>query len=106
MKNSQRRNYTIFTVILAVGFIIGAMIISDTWRKTASSNVTIAVTGSASKQIKPDLGTWESIFSNYSLSMTEAYSKLQANNDKGKSYLFSFEFPEDKLEGLLSRNIL
>lgn len=97
MDNTQRNNYTIFAVILAVGFIIGAMIISGTWRKVASSNVTIAVTGSASKQIKSDLGIWEGSFSNESASMTDAYAKLQETNSKVKSYLVSFGFPEDKI---------
>ena len=97
MDNPQRNNYTIFAVILAVGFIIGAMIISGTWRKVASSNVTIAVTGSASKQIKSDLGIWEGSFSNESASMTDAYAKLKETNSKVKSYLVSFGFPEDKI---------
>ncbi|MFZ4589931.1 MAG: SIMPL domain-containing protein [Ignavibacteria bacterium] len=97
MDNTQRNNYTIFAVILAVGFIIGAMIISGTWRKVASSNVTIAVTGSASKQIKSDLGIWEGSFSNESASMTDAYAKLKETNSKVKSYLVSFGFPEDKI---------
>jgi hypothetical protein len=97
MDNTQRNNYTIFAAILAVGFIIGAMIISGTWRKVASSNVTIAVTGSASKQIKSDLGIWEGTFSNESASMTDAYAKLKETNSKVKSYLVSFGFPEDKI---------
>jgi uncharacterized protein len=97
MENTKRSNYTILAVIWAVGFIIGALIISGTWRKVASSNVTIAVTGSASKQIKSDLGIWEGSFSNESPSMTDAYVKLQETNTKVKNYLVSFGFPEDKI---------
>ncbi len=97
MENTGKNNYLTFAVILAVGFIIGAFIISSTWKKVASSNVTIAVTGSASKQIKSDLGIWEGTFSNESPSMTDAYSKLQETNSKVKSYLISNGFPEDKI---------
>jgi hypothetical protein len=97
MDNTQRNNYAIFSAIFAIGFIIGALIIAGTWRKVASSNVTIAVTGSASKQIKSDLGIWDGSFSNESSSMTDAYAKLKETNTKVKNYLVSFGFPEDKI---------
>lgn len=91
------RSYIIFAIILSLGFIIGAMIMSGTWKKVASSNVTIAVTGSASKQIKSDLGIWSGSFSADAPSTKEAYAKLQETNTKVKNYLISFGFPEDKL---------
>lgn len=97
MENSSKNNYLIFAVILSIGFIIGAMIISGTWRKVASNNVTIAVTGSASKQIKSDLGIWEGTFTNESSSVTDAYAKLQESNTKVKNYLISFGFSEDMI---------
>lgn len=94
---SQNRSYIIFSLILSLGFIIGAFIMSGTWKKVASSNVTIAVTGSASKQIKSDLGIWSGSFSADAPSMKEAYAKLQETNIKVKNYLISYGFPEDKL---------
>ena len=97
MENQSRNNYLSFAVILAIGFIIAAFIISGTWRKVASSNVTIAVTGSASKEIKSDLGIWDGSFSNESASMTDAYAKLKETNEKVKNYLVSFGFTEDKI---------
>ena len=97
MENQSRNSYLPFAVILAIGFIIAAFIISGTWRKVASSNVTIAVTGSASKEIKSDLGIWDGSFSNESPSMTDAYAKLLETNSKVKNYLVSFGFPEEKI---------
>jgi hypothetical protein len=97
MNGTQKSNYAVFAVILAVGFIIGAVIISKTWKKVASSNVTITVTGSASKQIKSDLGIWEGSYSNEAVTMEDAYTKLQETNKKIKDYLISFGFPEDKI---------
>jgi hypothetical protein len=107
MDNTQRNNYAIFAAILAIGFIVGAMIIAGTWRKVASSNVTIAVTGSASKQIKSDLGIWDGSFSNESSSMTDAYAKLKETNTKVKNYLVSFGFTEDKIvfSSIITRNL-
>jgi len=97
MESQSRNNYLPFAVILAIGFIIAAFIISGTWRKVASSNITIAVTGSASKEIKSDLGIWDGSFSNESPSMTDAYAKLLETNSKVKNYLVSFGFPEEKI---------
>jgi len=70
---------------------------SGTWKKVASSNVTIAVTGSASKQIKSDLGIWEGIFSAEAPTMQGAYAKLGETKQRVKEYLVNFGFPEDKL---------
>lgn len=103
MENSSKNNYSnnynyiVFAVILSLGFIIGAMIMSGTWKKVASSNVTIAVTGSASKQIKSDLGIWAGSFSNSSSTMKDAYAKLKETNNIVKNYLISFGFQEDKI---------
>ena len=98
MDNSTSKNYMWFAAILALGFIIGAFIISGTWKKVARSNVTINVTGSASKELKSDLGIWEGSFANESVSMTEAYAKLKESNTKVKNYLVSFGFTEDKIK--------
>jgi hypothetical protein len=71
---------------------------SSTWKKVSRGNVTIAVTGSASKDIKSDLGIWEGSFSNESAVLTDAYAKLQASNIKVKDYLKSKGFTEDKIK--------
>ena len=97
MEEKNRNNFGGFAVILALGFIIGALIMSSAWKKVASSNVTITVTGSASKQIKSDLGIWKGSFSVDSPTMEEAYKKLQDINTKIKNYLVSFGFPADKI---------
>jgi uncharacterized protein len=97
MEDNTRKTYIIIASILALGFIVGAFIISGTWRKVAGSNVTITVTGSASKDIKSDLGIWEGTFSNEAPALQEAYAKLQISNGKVKSYLLSKRFKEDKI---------
>lgn len=97
MDNSSR-SYTSFAVILALGLIIAALIMSGAWKSVSRSNVTINVTGSASKDIKSDLGIWEGSFSNESVSMTEAYARLKTSNTKVKEYLVNFGFSEDKIK--------
>jgi len=94
----KKINHTGLAVILAIGFIIAALIISNTWKNVARSNVTITVTGSASKELKSDLGIWEGMFSNESASMQESYIKLQEANKKVKEYLVAFGFSEDKIK--------
>ncbi|HWQ82809.1 MAG TPA: SIMPL domain-containing protein [Ignavibacteria bacterium] len=99
MENNSRYSiYIIISSVLALSFICAALVISTTWKKVARSNVTINVTGSASKQIKSDLGIWNGGFSNESPSMTDAYAKLKESNTKIKSYLVSFGFAEEKIK--------
>ena len=98
MENNSNKWYPPFAIILALGLIIAAFIITSTWRKVSRGNVTITVTGSASKNIKSDLGIWEGTFSNSSANLTDAYSKLKETNSKVKGYLSSNGFTEDKLK--------
>ncbi|MCE1165386.1 MAG: SIMPL domain-containing protein [Bacteroidetes bacterium] len=99
MENNQRLSiYISISAVLALGLICASLIVSSTWRKVARSNVTINVTGSASKQIKSDLGIWNGAFSNESPSMTDAYAKLQESNTKVKNYLVSFGFSAEKIK--------
>ena len=94
----NKTNYLPIAVILALGLVIAAFVMSSTWKKVSRGNVTIAVTGSASKDIKSDLGIWEGSFSNESAVLTDAYTKLQASNIKVKDYLKSKGFTEDKIK--------
>lgn len=96
--NEKNNNLLIpFALILALGFIIGALIIGSTWKKVSRGSVTITVTGSAQKEIRSDLATWNAAFSNESASMQDAYAKLQSSNNKVKNYLVSKGFPADKI---------
>jgi uncharacterized protein len=98
MENSNNNSYHAIAVILALGFIIGAFIISNTWKKVSRGNVTITVTGAASKDIKSDLGIWEGSFSNESAVLTDAFAKLKESNKKVKDYLVSKGYTEDKIK--------
>lgn len=98
MNDNQRTNYIYFAVILSLGLIIASLIIGNTWRKVSRGNVTITVTGSAQKEIRADLAEWHGNFTASSITLPEAYSKLQANNLKVKSYLVSKGFTADKLK--------
>jgi hypothetical protein len=96
--NEKNNNYILpFAVILALGFIIGALIIGNTWKGVSRGNVTITVTGSAQKEIRSDLATWSASFSNEAGTMQEAYAMLQSSNTRVKDYLVSKGFPADNL---------
>ena len=97
MENNSKKNYLWFAVVLALGFVIGAMIISSTWKKVSRGSVTITVTGSASKDIKSDLGIWQGAFSNEAPTLQEAYTKLQGSNSKVKTYLINKGFSENQI---------
>ena len=96
--NEKKTNLVYLGLILAVGFIIGAMIIGGTWRKVSRGNVTITVTGSASKEIRSDMAIWSIDYIADAPTLTEAYAKLQANTNKVKAYLISKGLSADKLK--------
>lgn len=91
------RNNTAAALILAAGFIIGALIITATWKYVSRSNVTITVTGSVSKDIRSDFAVWKGSFSNESSTLGEAYSGLKSDNQKVIGYLESKGFAKDKI---------
>ena len=45
MENQSRDSYSALAIILALGLIVAAFIISNTWKKVSRGNVTITVTG-------------------------------------------------------------
>jgi uncharacterized protein len=90
-------NFTTLAIILAVGFIIGAWILSSTWRYVSRSNVTINVTGSASENIRSDFAVWRGTFYAESNTMAEVYAKLKISKEKVNNYLLSKNFSQDKI---------
>ncbi|MDQ3019609.1 MAG: SIMPL domain-containing protein [Bacteroidota bacterium] len=93
----NKSNFTILAIILAVGFIIGAWILSSTWRYVSRSNVTITVTGSASENITSDFAIWRGTFSAESNTLADAFAKLKASKEKVNNYLLSKGFNQDKI---------
>lgn len=98
MENQSKVSYTAFAVILAIGLIIAALLISGTWRKVARGSVSISVTGSATKPIRSDLGVWNGTFSVDALTLKDAYSKLKSNYDIVNSYLLNKGFESGKIK--------
>ncbi|MBK8981287.1 MAG: SIMPL domain-containing protein [Ignavibacteria bacterium] len=91
------RDYIPAAAILAGAFIIGAFILSSTWKYVSRKDVTINVTGSASKDIKSDYAIWNGSVSIESLTLQESYTKLKTANERVKNYLVSKGFPEEKI---------
>ncbi|HEY5534986.1 MAG TPA: SIMPL domain-containing protein [Ignavibacteria bacterium] len=97
-ESGNKKAYLSFAIVLAIGFIIGAFIISSTWKGVSRNNVTISVTGSASKQIKSDLAVWSGHISVQSKEMVDGYTKLQESIKKVKDYLISKGFPGESIK--------
>jgi hypothetical protein len=93
----RKPNYLSTAIILAIGLIIAAYMLSSTWRGVSRSNVTITVTGSASKNIRSDLAKWSGSYSHESTTLTDAYDKLKKDMDIVKQYLIDKGFEADKL---------
>ncbi|MCY7362242.1 MAG: SIMPL domain-containing protein [Ignavibacteria bacterium] len=96
IQNNNSGN-TLLAIILSLGFIIGAFIISSTWKYVSRSNVTVNVTGAASENIRSDLGVWKGSFSTNSATLATAFANLKSNRDKVNSYLLSKGFEQSKI---------
>lgn len=93
----KKRTYIYVSMILSIGLVLTAIIIATTWRYVSRSNVTVSVTGSASKDLKSDYAIWNASYSNESASLQDAYSKLEATDEKVKNYLLSKGFTQDQI---------
>lgn len=95
--DEKKRIFVYVSLILALGLVITAFIISNTWRYVSRSNVTVTVTGSASKDIKSDYAIWRASYSNEGATLQDAYSKLKSSDEKVKNYLISKGFTQDQI---------
>ncbi len=98
MNELNKKYYLFIPIILVLGPIIAALIIASTWKGVSRNNVTIAVTGSASKEIKSDLAVWNGHVSVEAKEMVEGYTKLQESVKKVKDYLVSKGFPGESIK--------
>ncbi len=95
---NKNKSFVVPGIVLAIGFIIAAMIISNTWRNVSRSNVNITVTGSSQKDIRSDYAIWTGNFSAESKVMSDAYSSIKTQSDKVKNYLIGKGITEDKIK--------
>lgn len=73
-------------LFLAAGIALAALILARTWIHLRESQV-IAVTGSARKNIRSDLGVWTGVLSVDDRTLPGAHAKLQADLEKVRAFL-------------------
>lgn len=76
-------------VIFSVAIVGAAIVLAGTWRKTHETKETIKVTGLPEKDFTSDLVIWSGSFSQHSMTVKEAYSRLKLDADNIKRYLVS-----------------
>ena len=76
-------------IIISVAVVISAYLFSNAFQNRNKSNDTISVTGLGKKDFISDLIVWSGSFSKKSMTLKEAYSALDADREKIKSYLSS-----------------
>ncbi len=87
----------IIAIILVVGLVLSAIIVTFGMVKIKSSKTNIIVTGSAKKQITSDLIVWTGNFSAQSPNLQMAYQSLEQSKNKVKKYLEKKGLAEDEL---------
>jgi uncharacterized protein len=79
----------ITAIILSLGLIVSAFVVSQAMVKLKASGNTITVTGSAKQQIKSDWAVWNGSFSTQNVQLPGAYAQIKSDQEKVKTYLKS-----------------
>lgn len=87
MEQFKTRFVWVAALIFSIGIFASASVVTYGLIKTRTQPNIITVTGSAKKQIKSDYVTWKGTFSRQSANLSDAYSKLQGDLEKVKTYL-------------------
>ena len=87
----------IIAVILVIGAITSALILTNGLVKIKSSSTDIVVTGSAKQQITSDLIVWSGYYSIHSEKLQDGYADLAISRDKVKKYLINQGLSEKDL---------
>ena len=74
-------------IIIAVAVVISSYLFSNAFQNRNKSNDTISVTGSGKKDFVSDLIVWSGSISKKNMTLKEAYSELDSDREKIKSYL-------------------
>ncbi len=100
-----KQSYFSFGLILAIGLIVSAYLVSDTMRDIKSDNQTITVKGYAEKDIVSDYAIWYCTVSATMPDLVSAYNKLENDFDKAKQFIINNGFDENSLKiGRVSSN--
>lgn len=84
--------YLSLGAVLALGFIISALILAYSAKQVANSRESITVKGTAEKAVKADRALWSISITAYAPTVSEALPQLQQNVAQVKSQLLASNF--------------
>jgi len=93
--NKRSISNIVVAIILVIGVISAALIMTNGIVKIKATRTNIVVTGSAKQQITSDLIVWTGSFHAESENLQDAYAKLEASRDKVSAYLTDKGIKED-----------
>ena len=86
-----------FGAILALGIVLGALIVSSTVKSVSSAKESITVKGLAETSVKADKAVWRLGIVSKGATATEAYSNLQKDMDKVTAFLHEQKFTDQQI---------
>lgn len=90
--------YIVPALIISIFFILGILVISETWRNHTRTNQTITVTGSAKKLIVSDLGILKITISSTGFTQSDAFKSLTKQIPQLKSFLLKSGIHPDSID--------
>jgi uncharacterized protein len=95
--NKRSISNIIVAIILVIGVISAALILTNGVVKIKATRTNIVVTGSAKQQITSDLIVWTGSFNAQSANLQDAYTKLEASRDKVSTYMTGKDIKKDDI---------
>ena len=95
--NSSKYSLVIPAVIASLALIVCSFVVVRPIEALVSARKSITVTGSAKKQIKSDLATWNGSFSRRGNALPDVYGEIKADQAKIRAYLVAKGIPEQDI---------
>ncbi|NPV69817.1 MAG: SIMPL domain-containing protein [Firmicutes bacterium] len=92
--NSTKNSLIVPAIIASLALIACSLVVTRPIQALVSAKKSITVTGSAKKQIKSDLATWNGNFSRQGDALPDVYGVMKADQAKIKAYLVAKGIPE------------
>ncbi len=94
----MNKNYTLPSLILAVGFIIGSLVLGVYWKSARSAESYVTVKGLSEREVIADRG-WMAVNTSFgSNNIDDIRAKMSSQESKIKNYLKSKGFNDDEIQ--------
>lgn len=93
----KKSNLLIPALLLTIGFIVVALVFSNTFKYKYKQQNIVTVTGNALKNFESDIVKWKASYSRKSRDLAEASAMLEQDRKKVEEFLTSYDISKDEI---------